>query len=140
MFIAIPDMAATAVLAQRIANSLQRRDVLLLYGDLGAGKTTLTRAILQALNPSIDEVPSPTFTLVQTYDTAKGPVFHYDLYRLKSADEIDELGWDESLADGITIVEWPERLENRVPRNAKIVRLTLAGENGERSAMLEGIE
>lgn len=140
--ITLPDLAATESLAKRIASGLQPRDVLLLYGDLGAGKTTLTRAILQALDPAITEVPSPTFTLVQTYDTPKGPVHHYDLYRIKSSDELDELGWDDALAEGITIVEWPERLGNRKPGGAKVVRLTIgsAGDvTGDRHAIIEGI-
>lgn len=135
----LPNMAATAALGKRIASGLKVSDVVLLQGDLGAGKTALTREILQALDPSITEVPSPTFTLVQSYDTPKGTVYHYDLYRLKSEDEIDELGWDESLSDGISIVEWPERLGSRAPARAKTVRMTL-NEGGSRHAELEGFQ
>lgn len=135
----INDMTATESLAKRIAATLQPRDVLLLFGDLGTGKTALTRAMLQALDPSIGEVPSPTFTLVQTYDTPKGMIYHYDLYRLKSSDELDELGWDEALSDGIAIVEWPERLGARVPKRVKKVHLTL-GDDGSRSAVMEGFQ
>lgn len=135
----LADMAATENLAKRIASSLKPRDVVLLYGDLGAGKTTLARAILQVLEPTIEEVPSPTFTLVQAYETPSGLVNHFDLYRIKSPDELDELGWDESLATGITIVEWPERLGGRVPAKAKTVRLTLVPETGARYALVEGV-
>lgn len=137
--LALPDLAATEALGQRIAASLAPRDVVLLYGDLGAGKTTLARAILQALNPSITEVPSPTFTLVQSYDTPKGAVHHFDLYRLKSETELEELGWDEARAEGIVLVEWPERLGQHIPAGAKIVRLTLMPSTGTRNALIEGL-
>ena len=114
----------TAALASRIAHNLSPGDLLCLYGGLGAGKTVFARALIRALcgNPDLT-VPSPTFTLLQTYDTPKGPVFHFDLYRIESAEEIDELGWDET-GSAIAIVEWPERLENRLP--ARRLDLTIA--------------
>jgi tRNA threonylcarbamoyl adenosine modification protein YjeE len=104
--------AAAAALAVRLSPG----NVLLLRGNLGAGKTLFARALLRTLckDPAL-EVPSPTFTLVQTYDSTLGLVWHFDLYRLKDAEEIHELGWEEAMAGGITIVEWPERLGPYIP-------------------------
>lgn len=137
MALDLPDEQATIALAQRLAPQLQTPDVVLLEGDLGAGKTTLARALIRTLaGDTTLEVPSPTFTLVQGYDTQAGPVLHYDLYRLKRADEIEELGWDEALADSIVLVEWPERLGAYRPRQAKLVRLAMNGTG--RSATCEG--
>src|SRR5689334_508178 len=89
----LADMAATGRLGARIAGGLQRGDAVALEGDLGAGKTTLARAILEALGVT-ENVPSPTFTLVQTYETPRFPVRHFDLYRVESETELDELGFD----------------------------------------------
>ncbi len=102
-------------------------------GDLGAGKTTLARAILVALGVE-EDVPSPTFTLVQTYDTS--PVAHYDFYRLKNARELEELGFEDALADGAVLVEWPERAPETLPIDTLHVRL--GSLNGARSARLTG--
>lgn len=101
----------TARLAARVAAALTPPCVLCLHGNLGAGKTSFSRALIRAL--SGDDalvVPSPTFTLLQTYDTPRGPVWHFDLYRLENPDDVFELGWEDALAAGIVIVEWPERL------------------------------
>ncbi len=115
----------TAVEAAKLAKTLQSGDLVLLHGDLGAGKTVFARALVRALAQDESlEVPSPTFTLLQTYDTSKGPVNHYDLYRLKDPDEVYELGWEESLADGITIVEWPERIAALLPAQRLDITLT----------------
>lgn len=106
----------TALAAARLAAGLKAGDILLLRGNLGAGKTAFARALIRALCSDTDlEVPSPTFTLVQTYDTAIGQLFHFDLYRLKDAAEIYELGWEDALAGGVTVVEWPERLGPHTP-------------------------
>ncbi len=110
MEMGLPDLAATAALGRRIALCLRPGDVVALEGDLGAGKTTLARAILAALGVA-ENVPSPTFTLVQSYETAGLTVSHYDLYRLKTPDELRELGLDEALEDGAALIEWPERAE-----------------------------
>jgi tRNA threonylcarbamoyl adenosine modification protein YjeE len=132
MEMALPDLAATAALGARIAAVLRPGDLVALAGDLGAGKTTLARAILAALG--VDEsVPSPTFTLVQSYRTARFPVGHYDLYRLKSPSEIAELGLEEALEDGAALVEWPERAP--LPEGLS-VQLDYDGAN--RRAILEG--
>ncbi len=134
MTVALPDLAATAALGAAIAGQLTQGDAVLLQGDLGSGKTTLARAILTALG--VDEtVPSPTFTLVQTYGTSRLPVSHYDLYRLKRASEMDELGLEEALDDGAALIEWPERAEGRLPADALTVHLSA---DSERRATLAG--
>jgi tRNA threonylcarbamoyl adenosine modification protein YjeE len=125
--IALPSLAATAALAGRIAPLLRRGDTVALWGDLGAGKTSLAREILRALGVT-EEVPSPTFTLVQTYETARLTVAHYDLYRLKHPRELDELGFREALEDGAALVEWPERAPDYLPDETLHLRLALDGE------------
>jgi tRNA threonylcarbamoyladenosine biosynthesis protein TsaE len=132
--VTLPDLAATTALGAAIAGQLRRGDAVLLKGDLGSGKTTLARAILAALG--VDEtVPSPTFTLVQTYETRRFPVSHYDLYRLKRPSELDELGLDQALDDGAALIEWPERAEGRLPPDALSVHLLA---DYERHATLAG--
>ena len=111
--------------AQDLASDLKPGDVLFLHGNLGAGKSVFARALIRALAGDKNlEVPSPTFTLVQTYDTPTGPVHHYDLYRLTQTDEIYELGWEDSLSPAITIVEWPERLGTLAPHRRLDIRIT----------------
>ena len=125
-------------LGEDIAIALKTGDVLALSGDLGAGKTTLARSLIRALagDPGL-EVPSPTFTLVQAYDTPV-PVAHFDLYRLSSPDELDELGFDEVRVGGIAIVEWPEKAGERLPDDRLMLELTHEGEG--RRARLSGGE
>ena len=116
-------------LAERLAPMLTKGDVILLSGDLGAGKTAFARALIRVMTGKEDEeVPSPTFTLVQTYDTPKGEMWHFDLYRVKNPQEIIELGWDEALGCGILLVEWPERLGLLAPRNRLELRITGSGD------------
>src|SRR5438477_2881848 len=128
---AIPDEAATEALGAQIAARLAPGDAVALEGDLGAGKTTLARAILHALGVS-EPVPSPTFTLVQHYETATLPVDHFDLYRVKAEAELDQLGIEEALADGAVLVEWPERAESRLPTSALRVQLEIRAANSRR--------
>ncbi len=106
-------------LVQRIAAILQPRDVLTLQGDLGAGKTAFTRVLIRHLSGDAEaEVPSPTFTLVQTYDLPSFSLWHFDLYRLAEKEiDILELGWDDVRRDGVAVVEWPERLGGLLPKN-----------------------
>lgn len=122
----LPDEDATAALARRVADTLRPGDVLCLRGDLGAGKTAFARAAIRHLSGAEVEVPSPTFTLVQTYDTAAGPLWHFDLYRLSGPDEVMELGWDEALAEGIALVEWPDRLGSLLPADRLEITLGTA--------------
>ena len=107
--ISLKDEQSTIALGATLAKTLKAGDFIALYGDLGAGKTTLARAIIRGFLGENIEVPSPTFTLVQTYETPLFSIYHFDLYRIKSPDEIWELGW-EDIGAGVTLVEWPERL------------------------------
>ncbi|MDX8350547.1 tRNA (adenosine(37)-N6)-threonylcarbamoyltransferase complex ATPase subunit type 1 TsaE [Cognatiyoonia sp. IB215446] len=118
LHITLSDEAATAALAERIARILKSGDTLLLEGEIGAGKTAFARATIRAMLGRDEDVPSPTFTLVQTYDTPRGPVWHCDLYRLTHPDEVMELGLDEALTDAICLIEWPDRLGADSPTNA----------------------
>jgi tRNA threonylcarbamoyladenosine biosynthesis protein TsaE len=129
MDIDLPDLAALDLLAARIAPWLRPGDAVLLDGPLGAGKTALARAILRTLSgdPAL-AIPSPSYTLVQRYDTPSGTVHHFDLWRLTDQASIIELGWDEAVAD-IVMVEWPDRLGALTPSSAW--RITLRVGDGE---------
>ncbi|MBI5166000.1 MAG: tRNA (adenosine(37)-N6)-threonylcarbamoyltransferase complex ATPase subunit type 1 TsaE [Magnetospirillum sp.] len=128
--LALPDEEATRRLGRALAGRARTGDVILLAGSLGTGKTTLARAFIQALAGADEDVPSPTFTLVQAYDTPRGTVWHFDLYRLKRSDEVVELGFDDAVADGIAVVEWPDRLGPLTPRRHLLVALA-AGEGAD---------
>lgn len=132
------DETATKQLAGRIAARLSTGDVLLLSGPLGAGKTSFARALIRCLTsePAL-VVPSPTFTLVQTYETARGMVWHYDLWRLADHEGLTELGWDEAQS-GIVLVEWPDRLGPLKPAKPIEISITPAGET--RDIMIKGLE
>jgi tRNA threonylcarbamoyl adenosine modification protein YjeE len=123
MDLLLPDDAATHALGAELANRLQPGDLVILEGDLGAGKTALARAIIRTLanDPALD-VPSPTFALVQPYDTPKGPVLHADLYRLGDPREVEELGLLDN-SQAIVLVEWAERSPEIVA--AATLRITL---------------
>jgi len=136
MRLSLPTEDDTIALARRLAAQARPGDMLLLSGPLGAGKSTFARAFIRAL--AGDErltVPSPTFTLVQCYETPRGEVWHYDLWRLDGPGGLEELGWDEA-EQKIVLVEWPERLGALVPGDAKTLRFALAGDG--RVAELEG--
>jgi tRNA threonylcarbamoyladenosine biosynthesis protein TsaE len=135
--IELPDEAATTALASALATAARPGDVIALAGDLGSGKTTLARGFIAALGV-VEEVPSPTFSLVQTYETSRGPVAHFDLYRLARPEDVEELGFDEATADGIVLVEWPERLGQLLPRERLEVRLVVGESPGRRVAELHG--
>jgi tRNA threonylcarbamoyladenosine biosynthesis protein TsaE len=113
----------TADAGRRLARTLHAGSVVLLFGDLGAGKTAFVRGLAEGLGVSPDEVSSPTFTLVQEYRRGRLPLFHADLYRLNDPREIDDLGLDEIAEDGVLAIEWAEKLP-RPPRSATIVRIT----------------
>ena len=106
----LEDETATLALARDVAGAVRGGDLVTLSGDLGAGKTAFARGLIRTLadDPAL-EVPSPTFTLMQIYETDRFPVVHADLYRLRGADELAELGWDEAAQDALVVVEWPER-------------------------------
>jgi tRNA threonylcarbamoyladenosine biosynthesis protein TsaE len=134
--IALSDLAATQALAARLAGLARAGDAILLEGPLGAGKSAFARAFLRAASgdPAL-EVPSPTFTLVQDYDTRLGPVHHFDLWRLDGPDGLHELGWEEA-RDGIVLVEWPDRLGHLRPADALTLALEAGGTPDARRARL----
>jgi tRNA threonylcarbamoyladenosine biosynthesis protein TsaE len=113
------DPAATERLGHFIAGWLKAGDVVALDGPLGAGKSVLARAIIRHLCPQEDDIPSPTFTLVQTYETAGGPpLMHFDLYRLDSPEDALELGIEDAFIDAVCLIEWAQRLGPYLPRTA----------------------
>jgi tRNA threonylcarbamoyladenosine biosynthesis protein TsaE len=120
----LSDLQATSALAARVAALVRPGDAILLEGPLGAGKSAFARAFLRAASgdPELD-VPSPSYTLVQSYDTHLGPVHHFDLWRLDGPDAVTELGWDELVAD-IVLVEWPDRLGELRPDDVLEIALT----------------
>jgi len=100
----------TQKLAQELAHSLNTDDLLLLSGPLGAGKSVFARAIINTLSDHQNDIPSPTFTLIQQYETSKGLLHHFDLYRIENPEEIYELGWEDTAGQQLAVVEWPEKL------------------------------
>lgn len=136
MTMSLADERETASLGGRIGRALRAGDAVLLSGDLGAGKTALARAILRARGVS-EHVPSPTFTMVQSYETPGLAVRHFDLYRIVDARELDELGLDDALSAGAVLVEWPDRAPDVWPDDALRVALTVTGEQS-RDAVLTG--
>jgi tRNA threonylcarbamoyladenosine biosynthesis protein TsaE len=126
--IALPDAAATADLGATIARLLQTGDAVCLFGDLGAGKSTFARGLVRALTTPDEDVPSPTFTLVQTYEAGAMTLAHFDLYRLTSAAEAYEIGVEEALDDGCAIIEWPERLDGDLPADRLDIELSVEGD------------
>jgi tRNA threonylcarbamoyladenosine biosynthesis protein TsaE len=129
----LADEAATARLGEAIGRVLQAGDVVCLSGPLGAGKSTLARALIRALTSPDEDVPSPTFTLVQFYEGPRLKVAHFDLYRLTDPDEAYEIGLDEALDEGAALIEWPERLEGRLQGDRLDIEIALADDaNGRR--------
>ena len=135
---ALPDEGATEALARRLAAALPERTAgltLLLQGDLGAGKSTFARALIRSLGHS-GAVPSPTYTLVEPYDLPGGMVYHVDLYRVSSEEELRYLGWTE-LDEGFRIVEWPERTPGIAARAD--IRVELGYDDPGRCAAIEAL-
>jgi tRNA threonylcarbamoyladenosine biosynthesis protein TsaE len=122
----------TAQIAREVALSLQPYDVILLKGDLGCGKSTFARALIQALCGEETEVPSPTFTLVQTYEASKCVLWHFDLYRLEHPEEIHELGLEEAYGTGVCLIEWPERLGPLLPKTYVEIEFSYGDQEEER--------
>jgi tRNA threonylcarbamoyl adenosine modification protein YjeE len=126
--IALADEEATRRLAVDLANLLKPGDFVALSGGLGAGKTTLVRAMIAHLaGDAVIEVPSPTFTLVQTYDLPKFALVHVDLYRVSAAGELAELGIDD-IPDAVVVMEWPDRAGGALPADRIEVALALGPE------------
>ena len=139
---ALPDEAATDRLAERLAPLARAGDVIALSGPLGAGKTRFARGFIAARArdarvPAPGEVPSPTFTLVQVYKLGEVPVWHFDLFRLTRPADVWELGLEEALAEGIALIEWPERIIGLLPADRLELRFEV-GPAGARRCHLTG--
>jgi tRNA threonylcarbamoyladenosine biosynthesis protein TsaE len=132
----LPDERATARLAAALARRARAGDVIALEGELGTGKTTFARAFIRARGTGREEVPSPTFTLVQVYDEREPWIWHFDLYRIEKPEEAFELGIEEAFLDGISLIEWPERLGALLPRRRLLLRLFYGDRPASRRAEL----
>ena len=135
----LADEAQTARLAARIAAASQARDTIALSGPLGSGKTSFARAFIRALGRGDEDVPSTTFTLVQTYEFPGRPtVWHFDLYRLEAPDDVYELGIEEAWEDGICLIEWPERIASLLPRDRLDIAFGMGATPQRRRATVAG--
>jgi len=139
MRLILEDAPATARLGADIAARLEPGEAVLLYGPLGMGKSTLARGLIRALTRPDEDVPSPTFTLVQFYESDP-PVAHFDLYRLTRPEEASEIGLDEALDEGCAVIEWPERLGEDPARwlGPDILTISLAEQGEGRVATVSG--
>jgi len=127
--------SATKAIARRLSRFLTRREVIALSGDLGSGKTFFARSLIQSCTSNNEEVLSPTFSLVQTYETSLGLVSHFDLYRIKKPEEVLEIGFDDAVADGIVLIEWPSQLGVLLPVNR--IEIDIKHGNTETSRQLK---
>jgi tRNA threonylcarbamoyladenosine biosynthesis protein TsaE len=140
--ITVEDEAGLGRLGRRLAEVAVPGDAILLIGDLGAGKTSFARAFIQAHGVE-DEIPSPTFSLVQTYetggdDTAPRSIWHFDLYRLEGESDLYELGIEDAFDEGITLIEWPDRLGRLTPSDRLEIEITFGKHETERTITLTG--
>jgi len=126
--IELPDAAATLALGRRLGAALRVGDVVCLHGELGAGKTTLARGAIEAWAGKPEEAPSPTYTLVQTYEGPRGELWHVDLYRLKRPEDAWELGLEDAFQAAACLIEWPERLQGQTPHDRLEIALVPVGE------------
>ena len=122
--------------SNEIAAMLTKRNILLLYGDLGAGKTTLTKSIVESLGGDPKNVTSPTFNLVHIYDTKKFKIWHFDLYRIKSEKELFNIGIEDAMTDGVLIIEWGEIAENLFSKNYLKVHIEFTDDEYKRRLLL----
>lgn len=134
----LADEAATARVAAALAALAQAGDVIALAGDLGTGKTAFARAFVRALTDPDEEVPSPTFTLTQTYDADDLTIWHFDLYRLERPEDALELGIEDAFADGVSLIEWPDRLGRLLPPDRLDVTLARGAAPGARRITFSG--
>jgi len=131
MILNLPDADATGRLGAVLAAALKPGEAVCLTGPLGAGKSTLARGLVRALTQPDEDVPSPTFTLVQTYELPAATIWHFDLYRLERPDDVLELGFEDAAAEGgIVLVEWPDRAGRLLPRDRLDLSLTMGESSG----------
>ncbi|MEP2029772.1 MAG: tRNA (adenosine(37)-N6)-threonylcarbamoyltransferase complex ATPase subunit type 1 TsaE [Paracoccaceae bacterium] len=123
----------TANVAMRLGQMLSSGDVILLSGDIGTGKTHFARHLIQSLQDAPEDVPSPSFTLVQTYQTRSGEVWHADLYRISTPGEIEELGLSDAFETAICLIEWPDRMGDAVPLDALFLHFDLGEAETDRT-------
>ena len=123
---ALKDEKSTQDFGARLGDVLVPGDAVCLTGNLGAGKSTLARGMIKSL-AGADEAPSPTFTFVETYETERFLLWHFDFYRLERPDDVWELGYEEALEDGVLVIEWPERIGDLAPPDALEIRLEIEG-------------
>ena len=116
----VPSEDGMAALGARLAAHVEPGDIILLDGPIGAGKTHLARALIQSLLKTPEDVPSPTFTLVQTYQSPRFDIWHADLYRLADSSELIELGLDEAIGNAVVLIEWPDRLPPELAETASL--------------------
>lgn len=124
-------------IVRAIAPLLSKGDVVALKGTLGVGKTTFVRALVRHLVHTQIDVPSPTFTLLQIYDTPSFALYHFDFYRLKTPQEAYEIGIEDAFSDGVSLIEWPEKIGSLLPKNHKIITFEIL-DNGKRHIYTEG--
>lgn len=129
--------AETIAIAGRLAARVKPGDIIALNGTLGVGKTAFCRGFIQSFLPET-EVPSPTFTLLQTYDTPEFSIYHFDMYRLKAPEEAYEIGIEDAFADGVSLIEWPEKIGNLLPK--KHIAVTIEMKDHARQICIEGID
>lgn len=136
----LTDLAATKRLGLFLAKQLMVGDVLALQGALGAGKSELARTIIQQVCPDETDIPSPTFTLVQAYESDdNGSLLHFDLYRLAEPGDVFELGIEDAFVEAVCLIEWPERLAGYLPDHALTIEIDYdPGTNGDREVTLSG--
>jgi tRNA threonylcarbamoyladenosine biosynthesis protein TsaE len=137
MQIVLRSLEDTKIFASILAQNIKAGDVIELRGELGAGKTALAKCIISNLAGADVEVTSPTFNIVQLYDTPFFTVWHFDLYRLKSPHELVEIGLDEALDGGVSLIEWPEVASHLLPKDRVVINLS-CGKNDERVVRLDG--
>lgn len=132
------DEAETSAFARKLSSFARKGDVFALYGTLGMGKSVLARGFIQSLTGA-KEVPSPTFTLVQSYEAPQFEIYHFDLYRLKSAEEIFELGMEEALYEGVCLIEWPDKMGAYLPKTCFNITI-MPSENGRKISITSASE
>ena len=136
----LANKAETEALGASLAEIAIPGDIIALKGTLGSGKSVLARAFIRKYCKTTENIPSPTFTLVQTYDMGLVPVYHFDLYRIINSEETIELGIEEAFSDGISLIEWPERLESYLPKNHLEIWLRVNNKDSIRNILLAGAE